>query len=195
MSKSVDELKEELLKLKKEKAELEQHRKVMGQVAGRQGTEELKKYNPFSPEEMEKIRIEFNRKYPDHVMKTDSNWAVTDEKLSETIKNRISRALNTAEALMNTLENVTKFEETFETGKPVYYRNQVGLLNKFYIYDEYSMDKLMLEDNRYARNGDIIATVVFAGNDSRLNSRTVLARDLLPYNESTRLLYERDKIK
>lgn len=187
-------LAEEIESIKKEKAELEQHRKVIGQTSGRQTTEELVKRNPFTSEEVEKLKSEFYRKYPEAFEKKDYNWGYMENKLSETLKERVKRSVNTAQAAMEALERVETLEQTYTIGNPVFYKNQVGLLNKFFIYDEYGMDRVNLEDNSLAKNGDILAIIIFSNSNGSF-SKTVLAKNLLPYNESTRLLYDRDKTK
>lgn len=191
----INELQQAIEDSKKEKDELVRHRKLAGQVFGRQLTQEPKKRNPFDYEKFEKLKQDFIIRYPDFAFENKNDvWPAAEKSVSEEIKERIQKYISSLEYLFDSLEKLTSIEQQLELNKPVYYLGKVGLLQRIYIYDEHSMDRIRLDDSlmTYAKNGDIIAQVIFSSRQGT-EIRSILAKDLLPYNESTKLLYDKDK--
>lgn len=61
-----------------------------------------------------------------------------------------------------------------------------GFIRDFLMYDEYSMDKIIIMD-RSAKPGELLADVLFAD-----GSKVVSVDQLMEYNEQSRLLYEQE---
>ena len=182
--------------IKKEIEELEQHKKVMTSVSGRQLTESAKKLDSLNIQEIYKLKENLYKIYPDIFIKESNTTLWNNEaKASDTIKKQIKNAVNVLEANIEALEKLTEFENTFNIGNPVFYKSDVGLINRIFIYDSFTMDIIKFEDNQEAKNGDIIITLIFVINSIGTHTKNVLAKDILPYNESTKLLYERNKTK
>lgn len=113
---------------------------------------------------------------------------VKQQSLSEELDQSINRLEQVLSKMKESKEIISNLENTFKTGDVVYHKD-IGpcLLRRFIIYNGMNgpEDMLFVENGDKMQDGEVLASVMTSGGQVVL-----IAKNIVPYTESVRLLYE-----
>ena len=156
----------------------------------------------YSAGEMRILAQNFGGKAPSMMMNSGQakafkrefeSWSKIKEKsLSQDLTEQINRLEEALVEMKKSRELISELENTYKRGDVVFHKNiGPGLLKRFVIFNDHSMgmpEMLVLESNEPLKGGEVLATINTVDGEV-----WALAKDIVPYTENVKLLYEAER--